>query len=70
MNPTRFLFIYRNRRQPVRFEAAWIEQCGEYHKLDWEHAATIYPDSWIEYLLNTPPEARNAHIATIKKPQT
>jgi hypothetical protein len=70
MNSNRVLFIYRHRKHPVRFEAAWIEDCLCYTKKHWEHTATIDPDRWIESLLNTPTDEINAYIARIQKPQT
>jgi hypothetical protein len=65
MNPTRVLFVYRSRRNPVRFETAWIEDRHDYPPCDWDLIEIIEPDRWIEYLLNTKPEGRNDHIATL-----
>jgi hypothetical protein len=70
MNPSHFLFIYRSKTHPVRFEAARIDECFQYPERDWEHTATICPELWIQSLLNTPTDEINAYIAKIQKPQT
>lgn len=59
MNPDRVLFVYRRKGPPHDYEVRWIE-CAHQPNPYWTHVATIDPQRWIQYLLNSPDGLRDA----------
>jgi len=59
------VFVFENKCKPYNTRVVYMDEACDYvDNKNWNHAATLEPASWIEYLMNHP-EQRQSQIESI-----